>query len=175
MAEIDVLNEDGQTIGRAPYEVVHSDSLLHRSVGILVFDKPDLETLLICERSHLQAVSPLKLHSSAAGHTKLGQSYLDAALDELREELFYGMEQLPSGITLVHTVTFRNESRPTNREIVQLFHAVYPGPFSPDYQEVERLFWQDCHETWQDMQKNPNRYAFTFRKVLAEFRKYRGE
>ena len=119
MAELDIVDEEDKIVGKAPFEEVHSKGLRHRSVQVFVFKTNSLDDLLIAERSPKQEVSKLKLHPSAAGHVKLGQRYLEAALDELKEELFFDVKKLPNGISANNVLCiakYQNNSRPTNKE-----------------------------------------------------------
>lgn len=175
MADLDIVDENDNVIGREPYEKVHSEGLRHRSVQIFVFQEPEWETLLVTQRAGKQEVSALKLQHSAAGHVKLGQSYLETALAELKEELFYDMTELPSGITLVEICRYKNDTRKTNRENTRLFSTNYSRQFSLDPQEVERVFWQSRHEIWEDMDSNSDKYTTSFRNAMQNFKIYKSE
>jgi len=171
MADLDIVDEFDNVTGRASYEEAHSKGLRHRSVNILVFQEPKLENLLIARRSEKQEVSAFKLHPSAGGHVKLGQSYLNAALDELHEELFHLME-LPRDISLVQIAKYKNNTRPTNKENTCLFYTVYAGPFSIDKKEIKEVYWKDFNEVWKDMNSNPKKYTATFLNAMKEFRRF---
>ena len=88
---------------------------------------------------------------------------------ELREELFYEMRELPSGIALAEIARYKNDTRATNKENTCLFHTIYPGPFSTDEQEIEKVYWQNRHETWRDMISNPDKYTTSFINAIREF------
>jgi isopentenyldiphosphate isomerase len=169
MEELDIVDEYDQIIGKASYEEIHSKGLRHRSVQIFVFDKFDLKNLLVSQRSQKQEVSKLKFHPSAAGHLKLGQSYLEAALDELKEELFYEIEKLPEGIKPIEIARYKNDTRPTNKENTSLFYVVYSGPFSPDPKEIEKVFWDNPSKIRQNMLLNPSKYTRSFLNAMREF------
>lgn len=174
MADLDVVDENDNVIGRAPYEVIHTQGLRHRSVQVLVFREPDLETLLVSQRNQ-GMVSGGKFHTSAGGHVKLGQTYEQAALEELGEELFCNMRELPSGIVLVEVTRYKNDTRKTNKENTGLSYAVYDGPFSPDPEEIASIDWVSRHRIWQDMLLNPDKYTQTFINAILEFKKWRGK
>ena len=174
MAELDIVDEEDKVIGKADFEEIHKKGLRHRSVQIFVFDKPNLENLLIAQRSSKQETSKLKLHPSAGGHVKLGQSYLRSAQEELKEELFYEYRELPTGVTLVEIARYKNDSRPTNKENTCLFFSIYSGPFSIDEAEIKRIYWENINNTWENMRRNQDDYTFTFLNAMKEFRRFRG-
>ena len=174
MGDLDVVDESDNVIGKADYKVIHSQGLRHRSVQIFVFQEPECENLFVTERSLKQKVSANLLQHSAAGHVRLGQSYEYAARVQLKQELFAKYTELPSGITLVEIVRYQNDSRDTNRENTCLFGCDYRGEFSLG-KEVGNLYWQNRYELWEDMQRNPDRYTFTFKNAMREFRKHKQE
>lgn len=169
MENLDLVDDRDNVIGRVPIEEAHSKGLRHRSVQVLVFKEQDLETLLVAQRIR-EIVSGGKFHPSVGGHVKSGQSYLEAGLDELREELFYEMTELPRGITLVEVAKYQNDSRPTNKENTYLYYCVYEGPFSHDPTEIESIEWLSRHRVWNDMLLNPNKYTQTFVNAMHQFK-----
>lgn len=166
MADLDIVDDNDNVIGKEDFIKVHSQGLRHRSVQILLFKEPSLETLLVAQRSSQQETSKLKLHPSVGGHVKLGQSYLEAAREELREELFYGLSELPTGIELVEVSRYKNDSRETNQENTCLFYTVYSGVLIPDPAEIKVIQWQNIYEVKEFMAKNPKNYTKTFLNAM---------
>ena len=83
---VDVVNEQDEVIGQSTKGIVNSDpSLIHREVAVLIYD--DQNRILTQQRSRNKKTNPLKWIISVAGHVKSGQSYVDAAHMELKEEL----------------------------------------------------------------------------------------
>ena len=81
----DVVDEDDQVVGQAPRSEVHRKRLLHRAVHIFVFNSNG--ELLIQQRTEQKDEFPLCYTSSASGHVDAGESYVQAAVRELKEEL----------------------------------------------------------------------------------------
>ena len=173
MWQLDIVDEQDNIMGKEDFEKVHSEGLRHKSVQIFVIEYEDyrdtVSKLLVAERSGRQKTSALKLHSSAGGHVKIGQTYLEAALEELREELFHDRTDLPRGIVLNEFGRYKNDTRPTNKENTCLFVVRYSGPFSPDPAEISRVFWQDSKEVKKKMKSEPEKYTKSFRNVMSEY------
>lgn len=95
MSQIELLNTDDELlevvdlrdriVRLASRKEIHHNNLMHRAVHVFVFDSAG--SLFVQRRSSRKDTHPLKLDSSAAGHVDPGETYLQAALRELYEEL----------------------------------------------------------------------------------------
>src|SRR5690242_13499743 len=108
----DVCDEQDRVIGQAPRSKVHAEGLLHRAVHIFVLNSQG--QLLLQRRSALKDQSPLKLTSSASGHLGAGESYEDAAIREMQEEIgltgeLEFLQRFPANFEMAfeHTVLYR--------------------------------------------------------------------
>lgn len=80
---VDVIDDLNRVVGRAPKSIVHAKGKRHRVSAVLL--KRADGSYLIPTASGIK-VEQGRLYHSAAGHVAAGESYLDAALRELREE-----------------------------------------------------------------------------------------
>lgn len=93
MEELDVVDDEGRIIGRAPRGLVHRLGLRHKTVYVLLIS-PD-HTILLQRRGSDAASSPLRLDISVGGHVKAGElDPLRSATREMAEEL--GLEPDPA-------------------------------------------------------------------------------
>ena len=84
--QIDVLNADGTPAGfSCGRGKVHAEGLWHRTVHIWAFDSN--RRILFQLRSRVKENNPGLLDTSCAGHISAGDSSVNAAVRELREEL----------------------------------------------------------------------------------------
>lgn len=81
----DVVDEHDQVLHQAMRSEVHAKDWRHRAVHAFVFNKAG--ELFMQKRSHLKDAHPGVWDSSAAGHLDAGESYGDAVVRELEEEL----------------------------------------------------------------------------------------
>ncbi len=92
---LDIVNDDNEVIGQGSRKEIHEQNKKHRAIHLFVFTKKG--DLILQKRSHLKDRHPGVWDSPAAGHLDAGESYDQAALRELREEL--GLEDNDFHIT----------------------------------------------------------------------------
>ena len=84
--QIDILNADGTPAGYSRGRTeVHAKGLWHRTVHIWAFDSKG--RILFQLRSRVKENNPGLFDTSCAGHISAGDSSVNAAVRELREEL----------------------------------------------------------------------------------------
>ncbi len=133
---LDILDENDQVIGPRPRGEVHTRGLAHRAVHVLVRDR--VGRLLLQLRAATKDTAPGKWDTSVGGHVTSGDTPLDSALREAREEL--GIALAPTDLSPLpsHRVDL-----PLDRERVSNWETVYEGPFDPDPSEVADIGWFD--------------------------------
>ena len=83
---LDVLNEKGEKTGVAKsYADVHKEGLPHRSAHVWIFNSE--KKLLIQKRASTRQSYPEHWDMSVEGHVSVGQTSLEAAIRETKEEL----------------------------------------------------------------------------------------
>jgi len=82
---LDIVNDNDEVTGQAMRSVVHQQGLQHRGVHVFLFNEEG--DMLIQKRSADRANSPSLLDCSVSEHVKAGESYLEAAVRGLREEM----------------------------------------------------------------------------------------
>lgn len=150
----DVVNEQNEVVGQATRKEVHERKLLHRAVHILVFSKKTHDCLLQ-KRSAYKDKHPGVWDSSAAGHLDTGESYEEAAVRELREEL--GIEDAK----LIH-VGMLPPSEDTGWEHVSLYAALHDGKVHFPAAEIEGVvpFPPALIDRW--LERSPQDFANSF-------------
>src|SRR3989344_536493 len=149
MGLLNIVDEEDNVVGESDFIEAHEKGLRHRSVQVFVFEDSNYMSrkskLLVAQLSKNRGVNSLKLGPSAGGHVKKGQSYFEAAREELIEELFYDIE-FPEGLGLNNLCSFKNDSKldgwRDNKENSVLFATNFQGPFSPNPDEIEDIFWE---------------------------------
>lgn len=129
-----LVNEAGETIGKATRKECHSGSkLLHPVVHLHIFN--DAGDLYLQKRSMTKDIQPGKWDTAVGGHVDLGETVEEALRREVREEL---------GITdfipqLITRYIFESE---IEKELVNSFRTTYNGTITPDPSELDGgRFW----------------------------------
>ena len=130
----DLVDKQDRIIGRAARSEVHGNpALIHRVAHVLVFNRKG--ELFLQKRSPDKDVQPGKWDTSVGGHVDAGESYDDAALREMQEEL--GISG--AGVEFLHKYLHCNEYE---SEYVCTYRCVWDGPFVLHPEEIsEGRFW----------------------------------
>ncbi len=120
----------------------HRDKMLiHRAVGVVIFDKKG--RVLLQKRSLTKDLQPGYWAISSAGHVSKGETYEQAVKRELMEEL--GVD-VP--VRHVDTHFFEDEREV---EMHALYRATSEGPFTTSQEEVDRVEFFSKEELKQKM------------------------
>jgi len=130
---INVIDSSGRITGKATRQECHSDkSLAHRAVHVLVFNSRG--ELFLQKRSMNKDIQPGKWDTSVGGHLNLDETFDQAVLREMREEL---------GISapVKHLYDYWMHSE-VETEYVHTYMCVYDGDIEFDHNEIEDgRFW----------------------------------
>ncbi len=132
-----VVDRDDRILGyKTRWECHHDKSLIHRTVGALIFN--DKGQLFLQKRSMTKDMEAGLWGISAAGHVTKGQTDEEAVHRELQEEL--GID-----VPLVFLKKFiTSNARETER--AALYKGKSNGPFTPDTNEVAEVRFFDPRE-----------------------------
>lgn len=129
-----LVNEEGETTGKATRKECHSGSkLLHPVIHLHIFN--DAGHLYLQKRSMNKDIQPGKWDTAVGGHIDYGETVEEALRREVREEL---------GITdfTPQFITRYVFESTIEKELVNTFRTVYNGPFKPDTEELDGgRFW----------------------------------
>jgi isopentenyldiphosphate isomerase len=130
----DIVDEKGRIVGRAPRAACHGDpSLAHRVVHILVFSRAG--DLLLQKRGLDKDIQPGKWDTSVGGHLDAGETYGEAVLRELAEELGVA----GAAPERLYDYVWRNE---IETEHIRVYRLVHDGPFRFQESEIDAIrFW----------------------------------
>ena len=130
-----IVNEAGETIGKATRKECHSGSkLLHPVIHLHIFNSEG--DIFLQKRSMNKDIQPGKWDTSVGGHIDYGETIEDALRREVREELSV-TDFIPEFIT---SYVFESE---IERELINSFRTVYDGSIMVDPVEIsEGRFWR---------------------------------
>lgn len=156
---LDVITQTGEIIGREKRSLVHNSGLWHRGVHVFLFTKDN--KLVIQLRSKNRPQSPNALDCSVSEHLITGESFTDAAVRGLREEL--GIRNVP----LERLVQFRLDYGPNDNMVGVLFRGVIDGQeISIDQNEIQEITYISITEAEQLLDQNNVMLSRWFRQLL---------
>ena len=145
---LDIVNDEDIITGQEMRSVAHQLGLQHRGVHVFLFTTDG--KMLVQKRSKDRAQYPSALDCSVSEHIKAGESYLEAAMRGMKEEM--GVE----GIEVKPLVKFRMEYGPNDNEISTLYEGtVDPVNVQFDPVEIEEINYYTLDEL-QEMVKSGN-------------------
>lgn len=155
----DVVDGEDRVIGPKPREFVHVNNLRHRAVHILLFN--DLGEIFLQRRSPWKDKNPDLWDSSAAGHVDAGETYLQAAIRELEEELGVGC-----ALELLGKI---ESCAATAWEFVEVFRGLHDGPFRLAPMEVAAGAFFPLGRVAEWLTRRPGDFTPLFRWIFPRF------
>lgn len=113
---LDVVNNEDVVMGQEMRSTVHNLGLQHRGVHVFLFTADG--KMLIQKRSADRASSPSLLDCSVSEHVKAGESYLEAAVRGMKEEM--GVDE----IEIKPLIKFRMKYGVNDNEISILYEGI---------------------------------------------------
>ncbi|MBI2637557.1 MAG: NUDIX domain-containing protein [Candidatus Sungbacteria bacterium] len=153
-----MVDENDTILGEASRQNAHHEGLLHRVAVTYLIN--DAEEILINER----ADNGLLDHSSA-GHVDVGESYLEAAKRELKEELGVANIELHEAGSALGSDKSDGEHR---RHMFKIF-ICKSSPVTLKKDEVRRVYWAKPSEVLKDMEVVPKKYTGGFKSSIKVF------
>lgn len=141
---LDIVDEKNVVIGDAPIDEVYQKRLNHRIVHVMIFNEKG--EIFLQQRSAKDDFCPGHLCTSAGGHVKKGETYEQAALRELKEEL--GIKAL---LTKLDECIYDHYKM---RKFLQIFRAVHQGPFKLRENKIAGGRWFSIADVKDMVKKN---------------------
>lgn len=132
-----VVDENDQILGyRTRYDCHHDKSLIHRGVGVILFN--DEGKVLLQKRSVHKDTHPGYYDIAASGHVSKGETYEETVVREMKEEI---------GVTAELTfITKKLIHFPQETEYDAFFRGVHNGPFTISKDEVDKVVFATYKE-----------------------------
>lgn len=163
--QFETFDDSGSPAGLVPRSRVHREGLWHRASNVFLFRSGG--ELLVQRRQADKDVWPGAWDLSVAEHLKPGESYEDAALRGLSEEM--GIEGV--SVEIVGGVTESRVEMPDagvrDFELQQAFRLVFDGPVHPDPIEVAEITFFDVNELAAAFAERPLEFTPWFREAAA--------
>ncbi|MBN2421586.1 NUDIX domain-containing protein [Candidatus Woesearchaeota archaeon] len=141
---IDIVNEQDKIIGRDTRFNIHKKHLIHRGVHIFIINSKN--QVLIQKRSFNKDFYPGYYDASVGAHVDSGESYKDAAVREIKEEV--GI--IPKKLTGIGSYKSYSERQKENRK---LFVCKSDGPFKINKDELDKIEFKSIDEIQKMIEK----------------------
>jgi isopentenyl-diphosphate delta-isomerase len=156
---LDIVNDEDIIIGQEMRSTVHQLGLQHRGAHVFLFTHDG--KMLVQKRSADRAASPSMLDCSVSEHVRAGESYFDAALRGMKEEL--GV----IGVEINPLVTFRMNYGINDNEISRIFKGIVdPEKVKFDPVEIEEIRYFSVEEIRDMMKKDRVKFCGWFIEIL---------
>lgn len=156
---IDIVDENNKPTGqRLPRSVVHANNVWHRAALVLIYRKTNNKIeILVHKRAASKDSSPNKIDPRIGGHVKSGETYEDAIVAEMKEELDLqiNLGQLLKGPLVKETLSY---------EFFQYYFLEYNdsmGKLRPDPEEIQSINWMTVPEIEDSVKQNPEKWIRT--------------
>lgn len=156
---LDVVNDADAVTGQAMRSLVHQQGLWHRGVHVFLFNKRG--DMLIQKRSADRTNSPSLLDCSVSEHVKAGESYLEAAVRGLKEEM--GVE----GIELSRRGKIQMKYGVNDNEISEIYEGRLDGQqikFDPG--EISEVKFMSLGEIQVGIVEEKEKYCYWFIQLM---------
>ncbi len=156
---LDVVNDNDEVTAQAMRSVVHQQGLWHRGVHVFLFNEQG--EMLIQKRSADRANSPSLWDCSVSEHVKAGESYLEAAMRGLKEEM--GVE----GIEISRRGKIQMEYGVNDNEISEIYEGRLNGKsvqFDPG--EISEVKFMSLDDIRTGIIHDKERYCYWFVELM---------
>jgi 16S rRNA (adenine1518-N6/adenine1519-N6)-dimethyltransferase len=147
----DVVNDKDEVTGQATRKEVHAKGLMHRAIHVFAFNKRG--DLLLQKRSLLKDAHPGVWDSSVAGHLDAGETYEQATIRELEEEMGIVADAVPEEIGTIAACAG------TGWEFVKVFKVTHHGAVKFPAAEIEAALWFPLEEIRAWLAARPEDFA----------------
>jgi isopentenyl-diphosphate delta-isomerase len=156
---LDIVNDEDIITSQQMRSIAHQLGLQHRGVHVFLFTSD--RKMLVQKRSADRTASPSALDCSVSEHVKAGESYLQAAVRGMKEEM--GVD----GIEVKPLVKFRMNYGINDNEISTLYEdLVNPDKVKFDPVEIEEINYYSLDELQEMIQEGNVKFCSWFIELL---------
>lgn len=163
MVKVVLVDEKDNVVGLEDKVKAHKNPVpLHRAISVLIYSK-DRKKMLLQKRAKGKPTWPLFWSNTTCTHPLEGESYKDAAIRRLKEEM--GIE---TELSEILKFTYKDEFDETwgEHEYDVVFEGTYDGLIDPDPEEAADHKWMDTVELKRDIKSSPDSYTPWFKIIM---------
>jgi isopentenyl-diphosphate delta-isomerase len=165
MTKVILVDEHDREIGHMEKLEAHQKGLLHRAVSVLIFNADG--QWLLQQRADNKYHSPGLWSNTCCSHPAPGEITLKAAERRLHEEM--GIKtNLNKEFDFIYKIDFENGL--TEYELDHVYSAVCNDNPILNSEEAKGYCWVNESDLKIDINNNPEKYTFWFRKIVEKIR-----
>lgn len=162
-----LINENDEVKGLMEKMQAHKTGLLHRAFSVFLFNNQG--EMLLQKRAAHKYHSPNQWTNAVCSHPRDGESYKDAALRRLKEELGIKVE-------IDHKFFFIYKADVGDglweHELDHVFVGNYQGEFQLNPEEVSEVRYISQENLEKEMTENPANFTEWFKIILKEYQEH---
>ena len=162
-----LINENDEVKGLMEKMQAHKTGLLHRAFSVFLFNNQG--EMLLQKRAAHKYHSPNQWTNAVCSHPRDGETYKDAALRRLKEEL--GIE-----VEIDHKFFFIYKADVGDglweHELDHVFVGNYQGEFQLNPEEVSEVRYISQENLEKEMIENPANFTEWFKIILKEYQEH---
>lgn len=167
----ETFDRNGRPTGLVPRSLVHERGYWHRAANVFLFRSDG--RLLVQRRQLDKDVWPGAWDLSVGEHLTPGETYREAALRGLREELGIENASLESLGGVMESRVVDEDAGVRDCELQQAFRVVFDGPISPNPDEVLETAVLSLEELARAFAQRPAEFTPWFRKAVEQLGLFR--
>ncbi len=168
MSEYVVLvNEQDEPTGLMEKMKAHENGILHRAFSVFLFNRKG--EMLLQKRAASKYHSPSQWTNAVCSHPRDGETYRQAALRRLQEELGIKAD-IEEKFHFIYKAEVGHHL--WEHELDHVFTGIYEGPFRPDTCEVSEVRYITMHELEKELAAHPENFTEWFKIILSEYQQH---
>lgn len=160
---IDVIDEQDKVIRQEKSSIIHRENLLHRYAHVIIIKSDN--RIVVQQRHHNMKNYPNTFDASVGEHVSSGETYYDAAMRGLEEEI-----GIKTQIKFLAKIENRIQPEIENM-LGELFIGHYDGPYHPQDNEISRLEFMTISELSFILERYPYLICDNFKPAIEAYKK----
>lgn len=163
--QVVLVNEMDEVLGLMEKMQAHREGLLHRAFSVFLFNENG--EMLLQKRAASKYHSPNQWTNAACSHPRENESFKDAALRRMKEEL--GIEtEIEERFHFIYKADVGGGL--WEHELDRVFTGKFDGDFKLNPEEVSEIRYISLEDLDEELRKNPENFTEWFKIILREFR-----
>lgn len=162
-----LVNSNDEVLGLMNKLEAHQKGVLHRAFSVFLFDKKG--NLLLQKRAAKKYHSPNQWTNACCSHPRNKETYLEAAIRRLQEELGISCT-LEEKFNFIYKADVGEGL--WEHELDTVFTGVFEGQFNLNPNEVSEIRYISWEDLEQEIEEKPETFTEWFKIILKEYKQH---